>query len=105
MPKVMVFDVSFFDLEGKIIKKNFKIPKIIKFDDVILPSIDDESEVEIESKYEIFGAIGFNKENRNSYISLVKKKLKEDKINQWYLYSEENCNKIKRKEALLDYLP
>ena len=105
MPKVMVFDVSFFDVNGNLIKKNFKIPKVINFEDVILPSIDDDSEEENPSRYEVFAAIGFDRENRNSYVSLVKKQLKEQKVNQWYCYSEGNCNKIKRKEALLDYLP
>ena len=81
MPKVMVFDVSFFDVNGNIIKKNFKIPKVINFEDVVLPSIDDESDEEVQTRYEVFAAIGFDRENRNSYISLVKKQLKEEKVN------------------------
>ena len=105
MPKVMVIDVSFFDVNGNLIKKNFKIPKIINFEDVILPSIDDSDDEENQPRYEIFGAIGFNRENRNSYVSLVKKQLKEEYRNQWYCFSEGECTKIKRKEALLEYLP
>lgn len=101
----MVFDVSFFDVNGNLIKKNFKIPKVINFEDVVLPSIDEDSEDETPSRYEIFAAIGFDRQNRNSYVSLVKKQLKDSKQNQWYCYTEGNCTKIKRKEALLDYLP
>jgi hypothetical protein len=95
MPKIMVLDVSFFDLNGKIIKKNFKIPRIINFGDVILPSIDDDVP-DVEPRYEIFGAIGFSKQNKTEYYSLVKKKLKKEKKNQWYAYSNGKCEKIKR---------
>ena len=61
MPKIMVFDVSFFDVNGNLIKKNFKIPKVINFEDVVLPSIDEDSEDETPSRYEIFAAIGFDR--------------------------------------------
>jgi len=74
MPKIMVVNVSFFDLDGKIIKKNFKIPRIINFGDVVLPSLEEEDEV--EPRYEIFGAIGFSRQDRTEYYSMVKKKLK-----------------------------
>lgn len=106
MPKVMMIDVSFFDVNGQIIKKNFKIPRIINFEDVILPSLDDSDDDEdTQPRYEIFGAVGFSRENRTSYISLVKKQLKEELRSQWYCYEEGDCKKIKRKEALLDYIP
>ena len=60
-----------------------------------------------ETNYELFGAIVFDIVNPSdsNYHALVKKRLKNFNVSQWYIFKKNKCHPITEKDVCTMFIP
>jgi hypothetical protein len=81
-------DIQFFDDEGEIVKKNFKIPNKIDFNKYHYQNLKTVVDQKLVPGYELFATIAFDakKVDDMSYYPIIKKEHKQIGKNQWYVF-------------------
>ena len=93
-----MLDISFFDQEGTIIKKNFNIPDKIDLSLYLNPTLTEDC----GTRYEAFGIVVIDQGQTQT---LIKKRLKSVKKNQWFLFSDGQYQPIEQEQAFSNYMP
>ena len=58
-----------------------------------------------DTKYQIFGFLAMNAHQIDENLILINKRLKKQKKNQWYIFSDGKYELITQDQALKDYYP